>query len=157
MRLPGAVPRRVCADLLLPCLPVHAFSVGRPTGAGGCAPRPHGTSTLLWRAARGRFLRLTLRGRSPGSRLRGQLRQVVCLLHPEDRGSPPPGQACALGAQGGRRLRRWAGEGVVGALCAVCSRGLRLPCRTLVLCSPCCAPGLSNHALCLPSRHLAFS
>ncbi|KAB0401068.1 hypothetical protein E2I00_019533 [Balaenoptera physalus] len=67
---------------------LHAVSVSRPPGAGRCAPRAHRTATLRRRAARGRFLRLTLRGRSPGSRLRGQLRQEIgssrSILNSED-------------------------------------------------------------------------
>lgn len=79
--------RRACrfpADPLLPCFPVHAFSIGRPLGSGGRTPCPRRPPTLLRRAARGRVLRLTLRSRAPGSRLRRQLRQVVGLLCPRD-------------------------------------------------------------------------
>lgn len=101
---PGAVPSRFCTDpALRPCFPVHTIAVSGPPGAGGRAPGPRGAPPLLWRAARGRVLRLTLCCRAPGSGLRGQLCQVgrlPCLgagrggrLCPGPRPRPRPGSA----------------------------------------------------------------
>lgn len=94
--LSEVVPSSFCTDPLFPCFPVHTVSVGRPPGSGGHTPSPRRPPTLFRWAARGRLLRLTLCGRAPGSRLRGQLRQVVCLL---SRGWGPPSPECVPGRQ----------------------------------------------------------